>query len=149
MCRYIASARGRELSGRVRADAYNFAVLYSGSTGALRIKARDIVMAGLNARGLQSKLLITPLSSEAIIMNIQISLKFHAVCAASKVLQNYNDLGLKELYSYVYNIIIFTLIKLSYSHNKYIKALVLNLHMSHQLKYITDIMKCKPSAQFD
>ena len=29
---------------------------------ALRIKARDIVMAGLNARGLQSKLLITPLS---------------------------------------------------------------------------------------
>ena len=37
-------------------------------TGALRIKARDIVMAGLNARGLQSKLLITPLSSEAIIM---------------------------------------------------------------------------------
>ena len=36
-------------------------------TGALRIKARDIVMAGLNARGLQSKLLITPLSSEAII----------------------------------------------------------------------------------
>ena len=35
---------------------------------ALRIKARDIVMAGLNARGLQSKLLITPLSSEAIIM---------------------------------------------------------------------------------
>ena len=31
-------------------------------------KARDIVMAGLNARGLQSKLLITPLSSEAIIM---------------------------------------------------------------------------------
>ena len=25
-------------------------------------KARDIVMAGLNARGLQSKLLITPLS---------------------------------------------------------------------------------------
>ena len=39
-------------------------------TSALRIKlkARDIVMAGLNARGLQSKLLITPLSSEAIIM---------------------------------------------------------------------------------
>ena len=37
-------------------------------TGALRIKARDIVMAGLNARDLQSKLLITPLSSEAIIM---------------------------------------------------------------------------------
>ena len=36
-------------------------------TGALRIKASDIVMAGLNARGLQSKLLITPLSSEAII----------------------------------------------------------------------------------
>ena len=26
-------------------------------------------------------------------MNNQISLKFHAVCAASKVLQNYNDLG--------------------------------------------------------
>ena len=62
MCRYIASAsaRERELSGRVRADAYNFAVLCW--TGALRIKARDIVMAGLNARGLQSKLLITPLS---------------------------------------------------------------------------------------
>ena len=31
------------------------------------------------------------------IMNIQISLKFHAVCAFSKVLQNYNDLGLKEI----------------------------------------------------
>ena len=30
-------------------------------------------------------------------MNIHISLKFHAVCAASKVLQNYNDLGLKEI----------------------------------------------------
>ena len=60
MCRYIASAsaRGRELSGRVHAD------------GALRIKARVIVMAGLNARGLQSKLLITPLSSEAIIIII-------------------------------------------------------------------------------
>ena len=29
--------------------------------------------------------------------NIQISLKFDAVCAASKVLQNDNDLGLKEL----------------------------------------------------
>ena len=39
-------------------------------TGALRIKARDIVMAGLNARGLQSKLLITPLSSEDIIIII-------------------------------------------------------------------------------
>ena len=66
MCRYIASAsvRGRELSGRVRADAYNL------WTGALRIKARDIVMAGLNARGLQIKLLITPLSSEAIIIII-------------------------------------------------------------------------------
>ena len=33
-------------------------------------------------------------------MNIQISLKFHAVCAVSKVLQNYNDLGLKEVYIY-------------------------------------------------
>ena len=41
---------------------------YYALTGALRIKARDIVMSGLNARGLQSKLLITPLSSEAIIM---------------------------------------------------------------------------------
>ena len=30
-------------------------------------------------------------------MNIQISLKCHAVCAASKVLQNYNHLGLKEI----------------------------------------------------
>ena len=39
-------------------------------TGALRIKARDIVMAGLNAHGLQSKLLITPLNSEAIIIII-------------------------------------------------------------------------------
>ena len=28
-------------------------------------------------------------------MNIQISLKFHAVCGASKIVQNYNDLGLK------------------------------------------------------
>ena len=41
MRRYITSARGHELSGRVRAHAY---------------------MPGLNARGLQSKLLITPLS---------------------------------------------------------------------------------------
>ena len=32
-------------------------------------------------------------------MNIQISLKFHAVCAASKVLQNYNDLGMKGVYN--------------------------------------------------
>ena len=66
MCRYIASAsaRGRELSGRVHADSYNFAVLCSGP----RLKASDIVMAGLYARGLQSKHLITPLSSEAIIM---------------------------------------------------------------------------------
>ena len=63
MCRYIASAsaRGRELSGRVRADAYIYRRIMLW-TGALRIKARDIVMAGLNARGLQSKLLITPLS---------------------------------------------------------------------------------------
>ena len=30
-------------------------------------------------------------------MNIQISLKFHAICTASKVLQNYNDLGLKGI----------------------------------------------------
>ena len=47
MCRYIASAsaRGRELSGRVRADAYNFAVLCSGLVPCLR----DFVMAGLNA----------------------------------------------------------------------------------------------------
>ena len=44
MCRYIASAsaRGRELSGRVRADAYNFA--------ALRIKARDIESVRARAR---------------------------------------------------------------------------------------------------
>ena len=34
-------------------------------------------------------------------MNIQISLKFRAVCAASKVLQNYNDLGLKEIHIYI------------------------------------------------
>ena len=31
-------------------------------------------------------------------MNIQSNLKFHTVCATSKVLQNYNDLGLKEIY---------------------------------------------------
>ena len=63
MCRYIASAsaRGRELSGRVRADAYNFAVLCSGPAP----YASDIVMAGLNVRGLQSKLLITPLSERS------------------------------------------------------------------------------------
>ena len=30
-------------------------------------------------------------------MNIQISLKFHTVYAATKVLQNYLDLGLKEI----------------------------------------------------
>ena len=41
-------------------------------TVALRIKAHDIVMAGLNARGLQSKLLITPLSSEAIIKSTEV-----------------------------------------------------------------------------
>ena len=57
MCRYIASAsaRGRELSGRVRADAcaiFSLVLTCSGNT----------CMAGLNARGLQSKLLITPLS---------------------------------------------------------------------------------------
>ena len=40
MCRYKTSARGHELSGRVRAHT----------------------MPGRNARGLQSKLLITPLS---------------------------------------------------------------------------------------
>ena len=34
----------------------------------------DIVMAGLNACGLQSKLLITPLSSEAIITRKRLSL---------------------------------------------------------------------------
>ena len=51
MCRYIASAsaRGRELSGRVRADAYNFAVLMLW-TGALRIKARDIESVRARAR---------------------------------------------------------------------------------------------------
>ena len=43
MRRYITSARGHELSGRVRAHAYNY-------------------LPGLNACGLQSKLLITPLS---------------------------------------------------------------------------------------
>ena len=49
MCRYITSACGHELSGRVRAHAYNYNIkLY--------------IMPGLNASGLQSKLLITPLS---------------------------------------------------------------------------------------
>ena len=43
MRRYITSARGHELSGRVRATLI-------------------IIMPGLNARGLQNKLLITPLS---------------------------------------------------------------------------------------
>ena len=33
-------------------------------------------------------------------INIQISLKFHAVCTASTVLQNYNDLGLKDYVLY-------------------------------------------------
>ena len=33
-------------------------------------------------------------------INIQNSLKFHVVCAASKVLQNYNDLGLKKLFKF-------------------------------------------------
>ena len=42
MRRYITSARGHELSGRVRAHAF--------------------IMPGLNVRRLQSKLLITPLS---------------------------------------------------------------------------------------
>ena len=49
MRRYITSARGHELSGRVRAMLI-------------------IIMPGLNARGLQNKLLITPLVSEAIII---------------------------------------------------------------------------------
>ena len=44
MRRYITSAHGHELSGRVRAHTYK------------------IIMPGLNVRGLQSKLLITPLS---------------------------------------------------------------------------------------
>ena len=44
MRRYITSACGHELSGRVRAHAY------------------IIIMPGLNACGLQSNLLITPLS---------------------------------------------------------------------------------------
>ena len=44
MRRYITSARGRELSGCVRTHAY------------------IIIMPGLNAGGLQSKFLITPLS---------------------------------------------------------------------------------------
>ena len=37
--------------------------------------------------------------ADMLTMNIQISLKFHAVCAASKVLQNYNDLGMKGVYN--------------------------------------------------
>ena len=45
MRRYITSARGHELSGRVRAQ---FKLI--------------IIMPGLNACGLQNKLLITPLS---------------------------------------------------------------------------------------
>ena len=49
MHRYITSARRHELSGRVHAHAYNY-------------------YAGLNACGLQSKLLMTPLVSEAIII---------------------------------------------------------------------------------
>ena len=52
MCRYIASAsaRGRELSGRVRADAYNFAVLCSGPAPCVYIKARDIESVRARAR---------------------------------------------------------------------------------------------------
>ena len=34
-------------------------------------------------------------------MNIHISLKFHAICSASKVLLNYNDLGLKGILEYL------------------------------------------------
>ena len=37
-------------------------------------------------------------------INIQNSLKFHVVCAASKVLQNYNDLGLKKLFKFLYEV---------------------------------------------
>ena len=48
MRRYITSARGHYLSGRVRAHAYNI-----------------IIMPGLNACGLQSKLLITSLSERS------------------------------------------------------------------------------------
>ena len=49
MGRYVTNARGHELSGRVRAHvyAYNYYI---------------IIMPGLNALGLQSKLLITSLS---------------------------------------------------------------------------------------
>ena len=59
MRRYITSARGHELSGRVHAHAL-------------------IIMPGLNARGLQSKLLITPLSKwshNIIIMQVWCILK--------------------------------------------------------------------------
>ena len=33
-------------------------------------------------------------------MNIQISFKFHVVCVASKMLYNYNNMGLKEIWQY-------------------------------------------------
>ena len=46
-------------------------------TGALRIKARDIVMAGLNARGLQSKLLIGASLSEPHLVRTMISLSVY------------------------------------------------------------------------
>ena len=56
MCRYIASAsaRGCELSGRVVDSTHALSVLDH--------VFQVLVMAGLNACGLQSKLLITPLS---------------------------------------------------------------------------------------
>ena len=44
-------------------------------------------------------------------MNIHISLKFHAVCAASKVLQNYNDLGLKGIYTVLPYCVIYNIYK--------------------------------------
>ena len=40
--------------------------------------------------------------SDMQIMNIQISLKFHAVCATS--MQNYNDLGLKGIWGIIGNV---------------------------------------------
>ena len=66
MCRYIASAsaRGRELSGRVLQTRI-ISPYYALDQ---RPAPSVYVMAGLNVSGLQSKLLITPLSSEAIIM---------------------------------------------------------------------------------
>ena len=54
------------------------------------------------------------------IMNIQISLKFHAVCATSIVMQNYNDLGLKELFNTLRILVVIVLAGITVHNHQFI-----------------------------